>query len=105
MLGCLVVVPGGAEVDPCVLAGAGMGSKVAFRGVAGEDVCAVLGAAVEGSSVVVLGKAMLGSSAEVLGRAFAEPDGADMGCSAGARTGAGAAASSVEALGSAEGEP
>ena len=104
VVGCLVVVSGGAEVDPCVLAGAGMGSKVAFRGVAVEDACAVLGAAVAGSSVVVLGKTRLGSSAVVLGGAVAELDGALTGCAAGARTGAGAAGSSVEVLGLAEGE-
>ena len=77
-----------------------MGSKVIFRGVAAEDACGVLGAAVAGSSVVVLGKTMLGSSTVVLGGAVAEPDGALTGCSASARRGAGAAGSSVELHGS-----
>ena len=60
VLGCLVVVAGGAEV---------------------------------------LGKTVLGPSAVVLGKAVASLDGAVPGCAAGARTGAGAAGSSVEVLG------
>ena len=77
----LVVVAGGAEVGPGVLAGAVMGSAVDFRGSAVEVAC------------VVLGKAVLGSSAVVLGGAAGKLDGAITGCAAGA------AGSSVEVLG------
>ena len=90
VVGCLVVVAGGAEVGPCVLAGAVVGSTVGIRGGPVEVACVVLGPAVPGSSAVMLGGAA------------AKPGEAIPGCTAGAGTGADAAGSSVEVVGANE---